>query len=60
MIVSGADKVWLSFWFYEITTIPDEKIKKTHPVKTHPVTLKTPAKLPISLWTDLRKYSTIL
>ena len=28
MIVSGADKVWLSFWFYEITTIPDEKIKK--------------------------------
>lgn len=49
MIVSGADKVWLSFWFYEITTIPDEKIKKTHSVKTHPVTLKTPAKLPISL-----------
>ena len=28
MIVGGADKVWLSFWFYEITTIPDEKIKK--------------------------------
>ena len=49
MIVGGADKVWLSFWFYEITTIPDEEIKKTHPVKTQPVILKTPAKLPISL-----------
>ena len=34
MVISGAGKVWLSFWFQEITKIPGQKIKKlTHKFK---------------------------